>query len=201
LCQIAAINLSLLILANLFCKKPQRENYVLKILNGLLSLLTLLLIATAFSKMALYIGVYGLSIRRLLPCLFMVFLAVVCGGVIVLQKRHFSIVRLSAFTGTLMICALCLLNPDGFVARYNANRYLSGTLESFDVQILYISGPAGIDPALKVYSQTGDEKLKAELKTYIYDQQQDSIKTFGKSRDSLENMLVRQKAAEFSEHN
>lgn len=201
LCQIAAINLSLLTLANLFCKKPQGESFALKILNALLSLLTLLLIATAFSKMALYIGVYGLSIRRLLPCLFMVFLAVVFGGVIVLQKRQFSIVRLSVLVGTLMICTLCLLNPDGFVARYNADRFLSETLESFDVQILYQSGPAGIDPALKVYAQSEDKELKAELKAYIYDQQQESAKSLGQSRDSLQNMLVRQKTAEFAEHN
>lgn len=196
LCQIAAINLSLLTLANLLCKKPQRENRVLKILNGLLSLLTLLLIATAFSKMALYIGAYGLSIRRLLPCLFMVFLAVVCGGVIILQKRQFSIMRLSVFIGTLMLCALCLMNPDGFVARYNADRYLSGTLDSFDVEILYRSGPAGVDPALKVYAQTKDEGLKSKLKDYIYDQQQESMKSLGKARDSLQNMNVRQKTAE-----
>lgn len=201
LCQIAAINLSLLTLTNILGKKSQQENYVLKILNALLALLTLLLIATAFSKMALYIGAYGLSIRRLLPCLFMIFLAVVCGGVIVLQKRQFSIVRLSLFTGTLMICVLCLLNPDGIVARYNADRYLSGTLDSFDVQILYQSGPAGVDPALKVYRQTGDEELKAELKRYISDQQQESIKSLGHSQDSLQRMFVRQKASEFASHN
>jgi len=194
LCQIAAINLTLLVLANLFCKKPQK-NYILKTLNCLLSLLTLLLIATAFSKMALYIGAYGLSIRRLLPCLFMVFLAVVFVGVIVLQKRQFSIVRFSAITGTLMMCALCLLNPDGFVAGYNADRYLAGTLKSFDVKILYQSGPAGIDPALKVYSRTADEELKAELKAYILDQQQESTKSLGQSRDNLQKMLIRQKTA------
>lgn len=199
LCQIAAINLSLLTLANLLCKKPQGEKYPLKVLNGLLSLLTLLLIATAFSKMALYIGAYGLSIRRLLPCLFMVFLAVVWVGVIALQKWQFSIMRLSAFAGTLMICALCLLNPDGFVARYNADRYLSGTLNSFDVQILYQSGLAGVDPALKVYSQTVDQELKAELKAYIYDQKLESIKAFGQSKDSLQNMFVRQKTSEFKD--
>lgn len=199
LCQIAAINLSLLTVANLFCKKPQGKNSAIKILNATLSLLTLLLIATAFSKMALYIGAYGLSIRRLLPCLFMAFLAVVFVGIIVLQKRRFSIVRLSVFTGTLMICALCLLNPDGFVARYNADRYLSGTLDNFDVQILYQSGPAGIDPALKVYAQTVDEELRAELEAYIYDQRKESINTYGLSRDSLQNMLVRQKTSEFAE--
>lgn len=193
LCQIAAINLSIMTCANLFCKKSQGKNHALKILNALLSLLTLLLIATAFSKMALYIGAYGLSIRRLLPCLFMLFLTVVFGGVIILQKRKFSIVWLSAFTGALMICVLCLLNPDGFVARYNADRYLLGTLDNFDVQILYQSGPAGVDSALKVYAQTEDNKLKAELKAYIYDQQTESAKTLGMSRDSFQNMFVRQK--------
>lgn len=198
LCQIAAINLSLLAAANLFIKKSQGKNSVLKILNGLLSLLTLLLIATAFSKMALYIGAYGLSIRRLLPCMFMVFLAVVFAGIIILQKRKFSIVRISAFTGIIMLCMLCLINPDGFVARYNADRYLSGTLKSFDVQILYQSGPAGIDPALEVYARTDDGKLKDELKVYINGQRRKSENVLGLSRDSLENMLVRQKNARFS---
>lgn len=201
LCQIAAINLSLLALANLFCKKPQGRNYAIKILNILLSALTLLLIATAFSKMALYIGAYGLSIRRLLPCLFMVFLGVIFVGVIVLQKRQFSIVRLSAYVGTVMLCILCLINPDGIVAGYNADRYLSGTLENFDVKILYQSGPAGIDPALKVFAQTGDEELKAELRAYIYEQRRESMSTFGKTRDSLQNMLVRQRTEEFAGHN
>jgi hypothetical protein len=200
LCQIAAINLSLLIFANLFRKKSHGENNILRIFNVLLSLLTLVLIAAAFSKMALYIGAYGLSIRRLLPCLFMIFLAVVCVGVIVLQKRKFSIVRLSVFVGALVICALSLINPDGIVARYNADRFLSGTLESLDVKILYQSGPAGIAPAIEVYAQTVDEKLKAELKAYIYDQQQESAKLMGRPRDSLQNMLVRQKVQELAEY-
>ncbi|MGE5678425.1 MAG: DUF4173 domain-containing protein [Pseudomonadota bacterium] len=197
LCQIAAINLSLLALANIFSRRPRLEDRLLKLLNCLLSLLTLLLIATAFSKMAMYIGAYGLSIRRLLPCLFMVFLFIVCCGVIAMQKWQFSIVKLSAFVGTLMLCMLCLLNPDGLVAGYNADRYLSGTLESFDVEILYRSGPAGVDPALKVYGQTSDAALKERLLTYIYDQQQDSISSLGKTRDSLQNILVRHKVAEF----
>lgn len=203
LCQIAAINLTVMTLANLFCKKPQGENRVLKILNCLLSLLTLLLIATAFSKMALYIGAYGLSIRRLLPCLFMVFLAIVCGAVIALQKRKFSIVRFSMIVGTLMFCLLCLVNPDGFVAGYNADRYLAGTLKSFDVQILYSSGPAGIAPAIKVYNQTKDSKLKLDpqlkldLQAYINEQRKASVDRSGTAKDNLQNMLVRQKTAEF----
>ena len=144
LCQIAAINLSLLTLANLFCRKLQGRNYALKILNCLLSLLTLLLIATAFSKMALYIGAYGLSIRRLLPCLFMVFLTVVFTGVIVLQKLRFSIVRFSIVAGTVMLCILCLLNPDGFVAAYNAERYLQERLKALMYESCTSPAPAGL---------------------------------------------------------
>jgi len=197
LCQIAAINLSVLIAANIFCKKPQGKYPVLKIFNALLSLLTLLLIATAFSKMALYIGAYGLSIRRLLPCLFMIFLAIVFVGVIALQRWKFSIMRFSVIAAAIMICTLSLLNPDGFVARYNADRYLSGTLKDFDVEILYQSGPAGVDPALKVYAQTKDQVLKAELRAYIWDQRLQSENALGRSRDSIQNMLVRQRTAGF----
>lgn len=199
LCQIAAINLSLLVLANLFSKKSRREDLVLRILNGLLSSLTLLLIITAFSKMALYIGAYGLSMRRLLPCLFMAFLSVICIGVIILQKRQFSMVRLSALTGTVLLCALCLLNPDGLVAGYNADRYLSGTLATFDVEILRRSGSAGVDSAMKVYGQTEDDALKEELLVYIKDQQQKSESTSGTTRDSLQNVLARQKIGSFLE--
>lgn len=198
LCQIAAINLFLLIFANLLCKKPKAKNRILKIFNCLLSLLTLLLIATAFSKMALYIGAYGLSIRRLLPCMFMIFLTVVFGGVIALQKRHFSIMRLSLITAALIICTLSLINPDGLVARYNADRYLSGTLADFDVDILYQSGPAGVEPALKVYAQTTDQILKSELRTYIENQQRLSSSVSGLSRDSLQHMIIRQKTVNFN---
>ena len=198
LCQIAVINLSLLTAANLFIKKQtSKDPAALKALNCILSLLTLLLIATAFSKMVLYITVYGLSIRRLLPCLFMVFLAVVFCGIIALQKWQFSIMRLSAFTGALMLCALCLLNPDGFVARYNADRYLSGTLADFDIQILYQTGEAGIDPALKVYTKTKDEGLKADIKTYI-DEMRQKLGVSGNLHDDLQRVNARQKITEFN---
>lgn len=201
LCRIAAINLSVLAAANLLHKKLSRDSLLLKILNSLLALLTLVLIATALSKMAMYIEAYGLSIRRLLPCLFMIFLAVVCGGVAVLQKWQYSIVRLALGVGVVMLCALCLLDPDGLVARYNAERYLSGTLNSFDVAILYRSGPAGVDPALAVYGQTSDQVLRDELKTYLLTQQQQTVQSAGQPGDNLQKARARQKTAEFAELN
>ncbi len=197
LCSIAAINLSVLTVANLLSKKLGRDSKVLKILNSLLAILTLVLIATAMSKMAMYIGAYGLSMRRLLPCFFMIFLAVICAGVIALQKWQFSIVRLAAGVGVVMFCTFCLLDPDSFVAHYNAERYLAGTLNHFDVEILYRSGPAGIDPALNVYSQTNDQELQAELKKYLQAQQQQGSLFIGQSEDNLQWLRARQKIAPY----
>ncbi|MEA1959804.1 MAG: DUF4153 domain-containing protein [Bacillota bacterium] len=117
--------------------------------------------------------------RRLLPCIFMVFLTVICGGVVAWQKWSFSITRLAVGLGVVILCLLCLSNPDSFVANYNAERYLSGTLRTFDVEILYRSGPAGVDPALIVYEQTNDPVLQNEIKSYLLDQQQVTAQSSG----------------------
>ena len=196
LCGIAAINLTVLTAANIMSHKQFRTSMVLKILNSLLAVLTLVLIATAFSKMALYIGAYGLSMRRLLPCVFMIFMAVICGGIIALQKWQFSITRLAVGTGIIMFCMLCLVNPDRLVPRYNADRYLSGTLNNFDVEILYRSGPAGVAPALMVYERTNDQALQADLEVYLLAQKQQADKLAGKPGDSLERAQARDKIAE-----
>ncbi|MDD3654267.1 MAG: DUF4173 domain-containing protein, partial [Desulfotomaculaceae bacterium] len=143
-----------------------------------------------------YIGAYGLSMRRLLPCIFMIFMAVVCGGVIALQKWSFSITRLALGAGVVMFCMLCIVNPDSLVARYNADRYLSGTLENFDVEILYRSGPAGVDSALRVYEQTSDPALQFKLKEYLLAQQRQADEVAGEPGDSLERAQARYRITE-----
>lgn len=192
LCRIAAINLSVLTIANFMSIKPFRASKALQILNALLAVLTVVLIFTALSKMAMYIGAYGLSMRRLLPCFFMVFLAVVYGGVVAMQKWQFSIARLAVGAGVVMLCLLCLVNPDGYVANYNANRYLAGTLSEFDQTISYISGPAGVDAAVKVYTQTADPALRVELEQYIRIQQEQAAGYSGQHQDNWERAKARQ---------
>lgn len=199
LCSIAAINLVVLTVCNLMGQQPGQNSRSLKVFNSLLALITLILIATAFSKMALYIEAYGLTMRRLLPCVFMIFMAVICAGILALQKWSFSITRLAVVTGIVMFCLLCLSNPDSFVARYNAERYLAGTLEDFDVAILYRSGPAGVDAALMVYDQTGDKALQDELKEYLLYQQQMADQVAGQPRDTWEKAQARNMIAEYFE--
>ena len=196
LCRIAVINLLVLTAANILSQQS-RNHIFLKILNALLAILTLLLIATAFSKMALYIGAYGLSMRRFLPCVFMIFMAIICGGSIALQKWSFSITRLAVGVGVVMFCILCIVNPDSLVARYNGERYLSGTLEEFDVEILYRSGPAGVDSALMVYEQSNDPDLQFKLKEYLLIQQQQADEVAGQPGDSWGRAKARQKISEY----
>lgn len=191
LCAIAGINLSVLTAANLCCRLPRAQSKTLKVFNFLLMLLTLLLIGTAFSKMALYVSAYGLSMRRLLPCVLMLFLCLICAAVIVLQKRAFSILRFAAFTGSVLFCLLCLSDPDGFVVRYNADRYLNGTLASFDLDVVYRAGPAGVGGALKVYEQTNDRILKKTIWYYLSAQAGNGNAADGRASDNLQLLLAR----------
>jgi len=170
LCGIAAINLAVLTVSNLISKKQRVDSRLLKAFNIILALITLALIATAFSKMVLYINAYGLTMRRLLPCVFMVFLAVVFIALIALQKWNFSIVRTALVTGAILICTLSLSNPDALVIRYNTGRYISGTLHGYDVDLLYRAGAAGVSPAIDVYHRTDDFVLKRRITQYLESQ-------------------------------
>jgi len=171
LCGIAAINLVILTIGNVTCKKKRASSRTLKVFNIVLAVITLVLISTAVSKMALYIGAYGLTMPRLLPCAFMLFLSAVFIALIALQKWDFSIVRLALVTGSLILCVLCLSNPDALVVRYNTDRYLSGTLAEYDMEVLHRTGNAGVKPALEVYAATDDAQLKHDILWFLMHQQ------------------------------
>jgi hypothetical protein len=170
LCGIVVINLIIVTVGNIISRKPRADSRMLKAFNIALASITLILVATAFSKLALYIDAHGLSILRLLPCVFMVFLASVFVALIILQKWNFSIVRYALVTGSILICVLCLSNPDALVVRYNTDRYLSGTLSEYDTEILNRAGRAGVLPALEVYEKTADAELRQNIGEYLENQ-------------------------------
>ena len=196
LCVIAVINIVLLAGVDLVAAVMnwRRE---LKVLCSLLAALTLILIATAFSKLALYISIFGLTTQRLLPGVFLILLAVVFIGVIVRQSRQFSIMRLTAFTGAALLCLLCVVNTDSFVAVYNAERYLSGTLEEFDPIVLYRAGTAGLSAALLLYEQSDNRQLRQELSHYLTHIGRESMAGAGTLRDTWQDSLARRYESPF----
>lgn len=195
LCAIAVINLAVLAGVHLGITVAGRQSIVIKVQSSMLSVLTLLLIATAFSKVLLYIGAFGLTVQRLLPSVFLVFLTVVFCGVIVRQGRQFSIVRLAAFTGVVLVSLLCMTDTDGLVAKYNATRYLAGTLNEFDTTVLYRAGVAGIPAALLLYEKSDNRELREELSGYLAVMEQHSARPAGTMQDTLQHALARRKLA------
>jgi hypothetical protein len=193
LCRIATLNLTLLAAACLTYRREGAPPRALKIFNIMLSVLTLLIIATAFSKMGLYIARYGLTPRRIVTCVFMVFLGGVYLAVIALQFINFSIMRFAAVYGAGLLCLLCLCNLDGLVVRYNAARWQGGSLESFDVLLVELSGPAAAGTAMEIYNQmdggAADEKQRLGWALYYVLLQ--ARATEGTSRDSLANAAAR----------
>ena len=82
--------------------------------------LTLLILASAASKMVLYIQAYGLTAKRVLTLAFMAMLAVVFGGTIVRQRKRFNLIRLALAFAAVLFCLLAVCNLDCLIAAYNA---------------------------------------------------------------------------------
>jgi hypothetical protein len=187
LCFIAAFNLGLLAVMNVVCVRDKG----FKLLNSVLSLVTLTFVVIAFSKMALYVAMFGLTISRLLASVSLPALAVVCVAVIIRQKKAFSTVRLAVFMLAILVSTLVLIEPDRLVAEYNAGRYLAGTLEHFDATVLYGASLSGTDVAKRLLDRPIPEELRAQLYQYLGFMLQLASQHEGKMWDTWEAARVR----------
>jgi hypothetical protein len=134
LCEVATINLVLLAGVWLFTKRDVEEYPVpLRLLTGLLSLLTCLLIVTAASKMLLYIGSYGLTPLRVYTMWFMGLLLLVFLVLVAWHARPFNAVRPIVILTIAAVLALGLTNTNALVAEYNVQRYLDGRVATVNL--------------------------------------------------------------------
>ncbi len=101
------------------------ERFWLRALLGLLACLTLVIVASALKRLALYDSEYGFTRLRLLvgACevwLGGLFLLVLVAGV---RLRARWLPRAALGTGVAALLALAVLNPDRFIADHNIDRY------------------------------------------------------------------------------
>ena len=139
LCAVSGINAGIMLLVSAFTKRKNdgKPDTLVRIFTALLSLSTLILIATAISKTALYIKAYGLTQLRVYAAWFMILLAAAFVIMLIKQicpKTNAAASLLIAFV--LLFGILALSNPDRLIAEYNVDRYLDGTLENPDVWML-----------------------------------------------------------------
>lgn len=166
---VSIINIGIILFTALFGKAQgevdgkRRNGSFLKWCNALISVLTLFLIATAMTKMFLYIKVYGLTPLRVIPSLFMAFLAVLFLLIIVSQFKKVPVVRLGLYTFAMGYALLSVSNMDGWIARYNLERYVEGSLTDFPMEVLLEGELASVPEMYRVWSNTDREQLKLDL--------------------------------------
>ena len=155
LCTVAFINLIILILISVFLKrKSEKSPVMLKVLSVVFSVFTLVLISTAIAKMVMYIDCYGLTPKRVYSSWFMIVLALVFLLIIVKQFVHkMNLIAYSFASVVVLFTALCVSNVDSFIANYNVNRYLDGTLKTVDVESLEELQDASIPSMVRLYEK------------------------------------------------
>ena len=155
LCAVSVINMIIIIFVQMFMdvSKPVVEN----VKGGIVviyAIFTLVLIATAMSKMVLYIDSYGLTPKRVYSSWFMIVLAIIF--VIAMVKQFAVKLNAVAVSATVVVVAfgiLALSNVDGLIARYNVDRYLEGSLETVDVWAMKDLGDAAVPELVYLYNE------------------------------------------------
>ncbi|MGI6733640.1 MAG: DUF4153 domain-containing protein [Anaerovoracaceae bacterium] len=155
-----------------FDSEPPR---MLKIETITLCVFTLLLIATALSKMILYINYYGLTQLRVYTTWFMLMLAILFVIIILRQFRHFNGTKVAGISFIICFLLLCYANVDGMIAKYNIDRYLEGSLESVDVAALGQLSDAAVPHMYNLYEKTPDQGLKRSLKMHIVGEREEDV--------------------------
>lgn len=120
LCQTVLVNGAVLLAINLAAKKGVCEGKAFQAAAALVCAATLLLIVTAASKMGLYITVYGLTVKRVLVSVFLLWLAIVFISALLLCFRRIPLVRVAAFSGAVLFTLLCILPVEKGIQEYNS---------------------------------------------------------------------------------
>ncbi|MEL7656704.1 MAG: DUF4173 domain-containing protein, partial [Bacillota bacterium] len=165
LCAVSGINLAVIAAAHLIVKRDK-----IKILHGetaILCLFTMALIVTAISKMGMYINYYGLTRLRVYTSWFMVVLFFLFIIVLLRQFKEFHGTRIAVIGFLCFFLVLCYGNADGMIAKYNIDRYQSGTLESLDIEALSDLSDAAVPHLYELYQKTADPVLKDDLREVI----------------------------------
>ena len=162
LCGVATINLCALVVAYLLARRnPKEYPRPLRALCAALSAFTCLLVVTAMSKLALYIGTYGLSQLRLYAAWFLILLLGVFVTVVVWHVRPFNAGRPIAWIVTAMAAAICVANTDGIIAGYNVQRYQEGQA-NIDVAMVATLNDAAVPALEELAAHAPDPQVRAD---------------------------------------
>lgn len=199
LCAIAVINLAVIAFIQTFTKRNEYDikPLVLRVYTVVISLFTLLIIATAITKMLMYIDEYGMTLLRVYTSWFMLLLALIFVLIIALQFRDYVIWKAIFAAFTIMFAILCFGNFEGFIARYNISAYQTGKLSELDVSEFDELGFAAVKPAAELLdsgslSDSEAKQVQRFLKSEkIADEDADNFAYFSIPRASAKSAIRR----------
>lgn len=137
LCAVCAINLGLMVAAQLFCRKGEgRPPRAWKAVFFILSCQTALLAVTAQIKMGLYIRAYGLTRLRVYTAWFIFWLLAVFFVLALAQLKSLPTGKLLATISVVMFLLLGYANVDALIVKENLARYEANkiSLEQLNVK-------------------------------------------------------------------
>ncbi|MGH8877083.1 MAG: DUF4173 domain-containing protein, partial [Stackebrandtia sp.] len=119
-------------------RETARERGLLRGLGGVLCVLTLIIVASALTRLTLYADAYGFNVPRLLGFaaevwLGLVFVLVLAAGV---RLRAQWLPRTVAAVGTCILLAVAAINPEALMARTHIDR----TDQGFPLDTAFLSG-------------------------------------------------------------
>lgn len=163
LCTVTVINAFMCGIMYYFMKR--KENSILmKIYTIVISLFTLILIATAFSKMYLYITYYGLTVNRVYTALFMLVEALIFIFLIVrMFVKRFNFTIAYVICTSVVLAAFAVLNAPAMISHFNTEKVLSGESWVLDVEYYEQLGAAAVPDALRIEEYcTGANRAEAK---------------------------------------
>ena len=168
MCIIAVINLVIVFLSLLLAKKQDGKVSVgIRIISTFIAVFTLIIIATAISKMVLYISEYGMTVLRITTSAFMVFLAVTFFAVILrIYLNNINIVKTTLVAAGIIVLLLGTVNVNAVCAKYNYNAYKSSDTNKIDVEAMYNLGDEGI-PYLAKLACSKNKEVSNDAKHYL----------------------------------
>lgn len=168
MCIIAVINLVIVFLSLLLAKKQNgKVCHGIKAIATFISVFTIIIIATAVSKMMLYIKAYGMTVLRVTTSAFMLFLAIVFLAVILkIYINKINIVKTALITAGCIVIVLGTVNVNAVCARYNYKAYKTNKLDTIDVEALYQLGDEGIPYVVRL-ACCKDKYIAQEAQNYL----------------------------------
>ncbi len=166
LCIISLINFAAIAVA-LFKTRTEGAYKVCKWFSLFISLFSILLIGTALSKMLLYIKLYGMTILRILPSVFMLLLVLAFVLLTVrIFKGAFNYMRIFATACAVTLAVMNFVDISAVSANYNAEMYLNAEaawhIDTADIDYLRLLGDPAVPALVRIANEAESEVVRTD---------------------------------------